>query len=77
MSADALVRAAAATLLASFPGERVPAWLLDRVAGGLGGVCLYGSNRGADLAAVASTIHRVRPGVLVAPDEEGGDVTRL
>jgi beta-N-acetylhexosaminidase len=70
-------RAAAATLLASFPGERVPAWLLDRVAGGLGGVCLYGSNRGADLAAVASTIHGARPGVLVALDEEGGDVTRL
>jgi beta-N-acetylhexosaminidase len=77
VSADALVRAAAATLLASFPGERVPAWLLDRVAGGLGGVCLYGSNRGADLAAVASTIHAARPGVLVALDEEGGDVTRL
>jgi beta-N-acetylhexosaminidase len=77
VSADALGRAAAATLLASFPGERVPAWLLDRVAGGLGGVCLYGSNRGADLAASASTIHDARPGVLVALDEEGGDVTRL
>jgi beta-N-acetylhexosaminidase len=77
VSADALVRAAAATLLASFPGERVPAWLLDRVAGGLGGVCLYGSNRGADLAAVASMIHGARPGVVVALDEEGGDVTRL
>jgi beta-N-acetylhexosaminidase len=77
VSADALGRAAAATLLASFPGERVPAWLLDRVAGGLGGVCLYGSNRGADVAAVAATIHRARPGVLVALDEEGGDVTRL
>jgi beta-N-acetylhexosaminidase len=77
VSAGALARAAAATLLASFPGERVPAWLLDRVAGGLGGVCLYGSNRGADLAAVASTIHGARPGVVVALDEEGGDVTRL
>jgi beta-N-acetylhexosaminidase len=77
VSADALGRAAAAALLASFPGERVPAWLLDRVAGGLGGVCLYGSNRGADVAAPASTIHDARPGVLVALDEEGGDVTRL
>jgi beta-N-acetylhexosaminidase len=77
VSADALMRVAAATLLASFPGERVPAWLLDQVAGGLGGVCLYGSNRGADPAAVASTIHGARPGVLVALDEEGGDVTRL
>jgi beta-N-acetylhexosaminidase len=77
VSADTLGRAAAATLLASFPGERAPGWLLDRVAGGLGGVCLYGSNRRADVAAVASTIHGARPGVLVALDEEGGDVTRI
>ena len=77
MSTEALSRAAAATLLASFPGDRVPPWLLDRVAGGLGGVCLYGSNRGADPSAVAATIHDARPGVLVAVDEEGGDVTRL
>ena len=77
MSTEALSRAAAATLLASFPGERVPPWLLDRITGGLGGVCLYGSNRGADPSAVAATIHDARPGVLVALDEEGGDVTRL
>jgi beta-N-acetylhexosaminidase len=77
MSTDALQRAAAATLLASFPGDRVPAWLLDRIAGGLGGVCLYGSNRGADLPAVAATVHDTRSDVLVALDEEGGDVTRL
>ena len=77
MSTDALQRAATATLLASFPGDRVPAWLLDRIAGGLGGVCLYGSNRGADLPAVAATVHDTRSDVLVALDEEGGDVTRL
>jgi beta-N-acetylhexosaminidase len=77
MSTEALSRAAAATLLASFPGDRVPPWLLDRIAGGLGGVCLYGSNRGADPSVVAATIHDARPGVLVALDEEGGDVTRL
>jgi beta-N-acetylhexosaminidase len=77
LSAEALSRAAAATLLASFPGDRVPPWLFDRIADGLGGVCLYGSNRGADTPAVAATIHDARPGVLVALDEEGGDVTRL
>jgi beta-N-acetylhexosaminidase len=77
VSANTLGRAAAATLLASFPGDRAPGWLLNRVAGGLGGVCLYGSNRGADVAAVASTIHGARQGVLVALDEEGGDVTRI
>jgi beta-N-acetylhexosaminidase len=72
-----LRRAAAATLLASFPGDRVPAWLTDRVAGGLGGVCLYGSNRRADISAVAAAVHDARPDALVALDEEGGDVTRL
>ena len=77
MAPDSLRRAAVATLLASFPGNRVPAWLLDRVRWGLGGVCLYGSNRGADLPAVVRALRDQRPGVLVALDEEGGDVTRL
>jgi beta-N-acetylhexosaminidase len=77
VSGGPLSRAAAATLLASFPGDRVPAWLLDRIARGLGGVCLYGSNRGADMPAVAAVVHDARPDVLVALDEEGGDVTRL
>jgi beta-N-acetylhexosaminidase len=73
----ALARAAAGTLLASFPGPALPAWLSRRVEGGLGGVCLYGSNRDADVADVAATLHGVRPGLVVAVDEEGGDVTRL
>jgi beta-N-acetylhexosaminidase len=72
-----LRRAAAGTLLASFAGADVPGWLLRRVAGGLGGVCLYGSNRGADLPAVAAALHGARDGMVVALDEEGGDVTRL
>jgi beta-N-acetylhexosaminidase len=72
-----LRRAAAATLLSSFPGDRVPAWLARRVDAGLGGVCLYGSNREADLPAVSAMLHGLRPEVLVALDEEGGDVTRL
>jgi len=76
-AADGLRRAAAATLLASFPGDRVPAWLLARLDGGLGAVCLYGSNRGADLPAATRFLHDQRPDVLVALDEEGGDVTRL
>jgi beta-N-acetylhexosaminidase len=44
---------------------------------GLGGVCLYGSNAGIDVAAVAAALHAVRPELVVALDEEGGDVTRL
>ena len=75
--ADALRRAAAGTLLASFPGAVLPSWLARRVEGGLGGVCLYGSNRDADVPRVAALLHGLRRGVVVAVDEEGGDVTRL
>jgi beta-N-acetylhexosaminidase len=77
MTRTDLRRVAAGTLLASFPGADVPGWLLRRVAGGLGGVCLYGSNRGADLPAIAAALHGARDGMVVALDEEGGDVTRL
>ena len=72
-----LRQAAAGTLLASFPGPSVPGWLLRRVEGGLGGVCLYGSNRHADVGSVAALLHGARPSVVVAADEEGGDVTRI
>ena len=72
-----LRRAAAGTLLASFEGAAAPGWLLDRLDGGLGGVCLYGANRDADVAAVAVAIHGARAAAVVALDEEGGDVTRL
>ncbi|MGH9113208.1 MAG: glycoside hydrolase family 3 protein, partial [Acidimicrobiales bacterium] len=74
---DDLRRAAAATLLSSFAGDRVPGWLARRVGEGLGGVCLYGSNRDADQPAVSAMLHGLRPDVIVSLDEEGGDVTRL
>ncbi len=76
-AAGELRRAAAGTLLSSFPGETVPSWVWRQADAGLGGVCLYGSNRGADVAAVAAALHDVRPDLVVALDEEGGDVTRL
>ena len=72
-----LRRLALGTLLSSFPGADVPSWLWRAADAGLGGVCLYGSNRGADVAAVAGGLHAVRPDLVVALDEEGGDVTRL
>jgi beta-N-acetylhexosaminidase len=71
---------AAATLLASFTGPEVPDWQRRRIDDGLGGVCLYGSNRlstAEDTARVASELHAVRSSLLVALDEEGGAVTRL
>jgi len=72
-----LRRAARGTLLASFAGPALPGWLVHQVEAGLGGVCLYGSNRHADIAAVAAALHAARPEVVVALDEEGGDVTRI
>ena len=75
----AVDRAAHAVLLASFPGQVVPTWLQSGVDRGLGGVCLYGSNR-LDVdgtARAAADLRAPGAGVLVAADEEGGDVTRL
>ncbi|HYN65386.1 MAG TPA: glycoside hydrolase family 3 N-terminal domain-containing protein [Ornithinibacter sp.] len=69
----------AATLQPGFPGTDVPGWLVRAHAEGLVSVCLYGQNvTGPDgLAALCATLHARMPGVLLAVDEEGGDVTRL
>ena len=69
----------AATLQPGFPGTDLPEWLVRAHAEGLVSVCLYGDNvTGAGgLGAVCGTLHDRMPGVLLAVDEEGGDVTRL
>jgi beta-N-acetylhexosaminidase len=74
-----LGRAAERCLLPGFTGTEPPDWLLRRVAGGLGGVVLYGRNVASaeQVAALNRALHRERPELLVAIDEEGGDVTRL
>jgi beta-N-acetylhexosaminidase len=67
------------TLLAAFPGTTAPAWAHRLVAEGLGGVVLFGHNitgTGQTRALVAS-LRADRPDLIVALDEEGGDVTRL
>ncbi len=66
-------------LLPGFVGTSAPDWILRMASAGLGGVVLYGRNvetrdRLADLSAA---LHAERPGLLIAIDEEGGDVTRL
>jgi beta-N-acetylhexosaminidase len=66
-------------LLPGFVGNVAPDWVKRRVASGLGGVVLYGRNV-ADrdqLASLTAGLHAERPGLLIAIDEEGGDVTRL
>ena len=72
-------RLAAATLLPGFVGAELPAWLAERLRGGLAGVCLFGSNIVSrhQLAALVDDIRAANPLAVVAIDEEGGDVTRL
>ena len=78
MSAE-LETLADAVLLPGFVGVTPPDWLRARVAGGLGGVVLFGRNidTPAQLAELTGALHAERPGLLIGTDEEGGDVTRL
>jgi beta-N-acetylhexosaminidase len=73
-------RLALASLLLGFVGPTPPRWLLDALADGLGGVVLFGSNLG-DGRHVERLTTRLRAAagrdIVIALDEEGGDVTRL
>jgi beta-N-acetylhexosaminidase len=75
----ALRRLALGTLLAAFPGRTAPDWALDLLADGLAGHTLFGPNiaEPEQVAALTAQLRAARPDVLVAIDEEGGDVTRL
>jgi beta-N-acetylhexosaminidase len=74
-----LRRLALGTLLAAFPGETAPEWALRLLADGLAGHTLFGPNvaGAAQLAGLTAQLREARADVLVAVDEEGGDVTRL
>jgi beta-N-acetylhexosaminidase len=74
-----LRRAVRATLMPGFEGPVLPDWLAMELAGGLGSVCLFGTNvvSPAQLRQLTAAIHAASPAALVAIDEEGGDVTRL
>ncbi|MFJ9642635.1 glycoside hydrolase family 3 protein [Streptomyces sp. NPDC101206] len=76
---DTLTRDALAVLQPGFEGTTAPAWLLRRVAEGLTSVGLFGRNVASpeQLAALTAQLRAERDDVLVAIDEEGGDVTRL
>jgi beta-N-acetylhexosaminidase len=76
---DSIERLADRCLLPGFTGTEVPDWVLRRTAGGLGGVCLYARNVSSpeQLATLTGRLHVENSGVLIAIDEEGGDVTRL
>ncbi|MCJ0871435.1 glycoside hydrolase family 3 protein [Streptomyces sp. AP-93] len=76
---DTLTRDALAVLQPGFEGTTAPAWLLRQVAEGLTSVGLFGRNITSpeQLAALTAQLRSERDDVLVAIDEEGGDVTRL
>jgi beta-N-acetylhexosaminidase len=78
MSAE-LERLAAACILPGFEGPRAPDWVRRRLADGLGGVVLYAWNVESrdQLRALTADLSAEREDVIVAIDEEGGDVTRL
>ncbi len=78
MSAAAEIdRDAAAVLMPSFPGAEAPDWVLRWLERGLGGIVLFAYNTGPRLPELCARLREVSPGVVLATDEEGGDVTRL
>jgi beta-N-acetylhexosaminidase len=69
-----------ACLLPGFAGGDVPPeWVHDALQEGLAGIVIYGSNLVDDGAVgrISLSLRETAPDLLVAIDEEGGDVTRL
>lgn len=62
-----------------FNGTTVPEWLSRAIDDGLGGVVYFAQNV-PDIATARSlsdALHDARPDLVIASDEEGGDVTRI
>ncbi|MFF3579509.1 glycoside hydrolase family 3 protein [Streptomyces mirabilis] len=76
---NGLARDALTVLQPGFTGTTAPDWLLRRLGEGLAAVGLFGRNivSPEQLAALTAQLRAERDDVLVAIDEEGGDVTRL
>ena len=70
---------AAACVFPGFPGLEAPDWVRRRLQEGLGGVVLFAWNvrDPEQVARLVESLRAERPEVVVAIDEEGGDVTRL
>ncbi|WP_033320052.1 glycoside hydrolase family 3 protein [Streptomyces yerevanensis] len=77
--ASTLTRNALTVLQPGFTGKTAPDWLLRRLGEGLASVGLFGRNIASSiqLASLTAQLRAERDDVLVAIDEEGGDVTRL
>ncbi|WP_431042299.1 glycoside hydrolase family 3 protein [Streptomyces sp. P1-3] len=78
-ASDTLTRDALAVLQPGFAGTTAPDWLLRRLGEGLVSVGLFGRNIASpdQLADLTGRLRAERADLLVAIDEEGGDVTRL
>lgn len=76
---DPLHRDALTVLQPGFVGITPPDWVRRQLAAGLGAVGLFGRNvrNPEQLAALTAVLRGENPEVLIAIDEEGGDVTRL
>ena len=74
-----LPRLALHVLQPGFTGTEAPDWVRRRIADGLGSVLLFGRNvrDAGQVGALTAALHAENPGLVVAIDEEGGDVTRL
>jgi beta-N-acetylhexosaminidase len=74
-----VTRDALAVLQPGFAGTTAPDWVLRQLAEGLGAVALFSRNIESpeQVALLTAQLRAVRPDVLIAADEEGGDVTRL
>ncbi|TDQ52111.1 glycoside hydrolase family 3 protein [Actinorugispora endophytica] len=80
MPADrSLERLANATLLVPFEAYTPPRWLLDGLADGFAGVCVFHNNieDAEQITSVNARIREASDTPLVSLDEEGGDVTRI
>ena len=75
----ALHRLALNVLQPGFAGTEMPDWVRQRIDEGLGSVLLFGRNvrDAGQLASLTAALHAENPGLVIAIDEEGGDVTRL
>lgn len=78
-SADGALRLVNSVLLPGFHGTEPPQWLLGAVDDGLAGVVYFAHNvpDPRTAAALSATLYARRADLIVASDEEGGDVTRL
>ncbi|WP_432832203.1 glycoside hydrolase family 3 protein [Dactylosporangium sp. CA-092794] len=74
-----LARMADAVLQPGFVGKEPPPWLRRRLAEGLGGVALFARNvvDRDQVAELTAALRAEKPDVVVAIDEEAGDVTRI